>query len=108
MRLINEQTFSVSRPPASGGSYSGGVHIPGSSTTVKIRGAVQPLPGKDLKQLEPGDRLSHGLVLLSRDLMKINDVVNVDGELFEVQQVKNRTRQTSLKHYRCLMMKKDA
>lgn len=97
----------MSRPPASGGSYSGGDHVPGSSTTVKIRGAVQPLPGKDLKQLEPGDRLSHGLVLLSRNLIKINDVVNVDGDLFEVQQVKNRTRQTSLTHYRCLMMKKD-
>ena len=107
MRLINEKTFSVSRPPSSNGSYSGGVHIPGSSITIKIRGSVQPLPGKDLKQLEPGDRLSHGLVLLSRNMMKINDVVNVDGELFEVQQVKDRTRHTSLKHYRCLMMKQD-
>jgi hypothetical protein len=109
MRLINEQIFSVSRPPngETPGNYVDGVLVPGTSTNVRIKGAVQPLPGKDVKQLAPGDRLSHGLVLLSRTLVKVNDIVTIDGEPFQVQQVKDRTRQTSLKHYRCLMMKVD-
>lgn len=108
MRLINEQTFSVSRPPVPpGGTYSGGGFTPGSSTTKKVRGSVHALTGKDVKQLEPGDKISHGLIFLSWDLMKVNDIVTVDDELFEVRPVKNRARHNVLNHYRCIMMKKD-
>ncbi len=107
MRLINEKTFSVSRPPLSGGSYSGGVHVPGSSTNVKIKGSIHALTGKDVNQLAPGDKISHGLILLSRDLMKVNDIITVDGEPFEVRPVKNRTRHNVLNHYRSIIMKVD-
>lgn len=53
--LAYAQTYTVTRRTAS--SYdSGGVLVPGSTSTLSVQGVPQPLSGRDLKRLPEGMR----------------------------------------------------
>jgi hypothetical protein len=98
---------------AAQGSYVDGVFVPGTSSTLSIRAAVQPLTGRDLLELPEGHHASEvRLVFTTTELRSLSpdsaaDIVVIDGINWRVVEV-SRWDFDGDTHYRAMVSKRSA
>lgn len=110
MRMIGMATHTWRRF-AAGSAGTDGRYVEGSITTSTLRGSLQPATGDDLATLPEGDRTKRVRVLFSRTALRTvdqgagtsADQVTVDGDWFEVREVKPYGT-TPLRHRRAVLV----
>ena len=68
------------------GSYNSvtGLHQDGMPDTVSIKASIQPATVDDLKSLPEGRRTDGAYKLYSDDLIKVEDIFEINGDSYEV------------------------
>lgn len=96
LALLGTGTYMVTRPEAP--TLVAGRVVPATaSAPFATTGSMQPLSGRDLQRLPEGDRATEQLWYFTTtrlqtaevDTGQVADVVDVDGEAYEVQTVEN-------------------
>lgn len=102
-------TYTVTR--SGGGSYVNGNWVPAATSTVEVKGSLQPMSMREAKlQAEEGERLTdmfkfyadQQLIPLDRaDNLKDSDIVTIDGETYKVLGVEKwQGLRVDLPHYK--------
>jgi len=77
------------------GAFDRGRYVPGSPETLTIKGSLQPIGGRDIKQLQEGERIADHFTFYSDVAPSIidtktlgdADVITIDGETYRVVSV---------------------
>lgn len=101
MSLLDNESIVITRK--TGGGYTGGHYVDGTSANSTIRANVQPLTGKEILQLPEGDRLRESLKAFSTSEIRVNDIVTRNSKTYEVQRV-NDLSAHSIPHYEAVML----
>lgn len=73
------------RPGAA--TIDNGYAIPGSPTTLTVRGTIQPLSGEEIRNLPPGQNSVDWRSVWCTSAVQMRDQLTIDGELFTIQQI---------------------
>lgn len=105
----NTGTYIVTRRPK--GARVDGVYQPSNApSTLRPLMRIRPLTGRDLKDLPEGQRADETRIALCRTELKTRtndydpDVVTIDGEAWQVENVKT-VQAFGDTHYRCLLVR---
>lgn len=98
-------TYTVTRRAAS--TYSNGVRVAGSTSTLSITASVQPVTGRELERLPEGMRTTEVVKLYTTTALRTADSgdpdhISIDGETYEVQLVE---RWTAKGYYKIMALK---
>lgn len=112
LKLTGRKTFNVLRSVP--GAYVNGIWVPGSTSTITVKGNEQPLPGQEVMMLPDSFR--------SKDLRKfftltflnsiedgqgiVPDKVEIEGVYFEVHKRK-RYQMGPRNHYECVLIREE-
>ncbi len=110
MRMLGTATHTWRRF-AAGSAGSDGRFVDGSTTTATLRGSLQPATGDDVATLPEGERTKRVRVLFTTTALRAvdqsartsADQVSVDGDWFEVREVKPYGT-TPLAHHRAILV----
>lgn len=102
--------YTVTRT-ATGTTDTSGIYSSGGTSTFSISASVQPLSGRDLKDLAEGMRADDFRTvwtlseLISLKVSNTPDVILIDGDHYRVNTVKHRTILSNF--YRCIVERTD-
>ena len=107
--MIFSMMVNVEQPAVAGSYGTDGLYVMPSSTTVPMRGNIQPMGDSEILLMPEGDRLKECIVVYSDQKlyaeMETNqrpaDVVQYNGNRYKVVKVKDYSQvPIGLKHYR--------
>ena len=86
-KLFDRDSFSVKRFSGSDYDEDTGLPVENELATFVGKGAIQPLTGRELLQLEEGDRKKRHMWLWTFTEIILEDVIEFEAESFEVRSV---------------------
>lgn len=91
---IDAEAIGMSLIRPTEGSYDeGGNYVPAMEASTTIRGAIFPISGSDLRDLEEGIRTEATAVLWSRKLLLEGDIIETSTGKFRIIKVYNRGKE---------------
>jgi hypothetical protein len=84
---IYRRSYDIPRRRPAADTITDGYAIPGAPTSDTIFGTVQPLSGKELRNLPPGQNALDWRNVWSLDELFLRDQLTIEGVTYVVQQV---------------------
>jgi len=84
---IDRRAVSMTQRRSAADSYAGGERVPGAVTSAPIKAVIQPMPGRELRDLPEGIREEAGWLLWSRVAIVNDDVIVHAGRSYRVLKV---------------------
>ena len=87
-------------------NYVDGYGVRTAGTPLQVRCNIQPIAGEELERLEVNDRKRKPVFILSYERIDPFVEVEIDGEIYEIQQTEDWNRQPFLKHFEVVALRK--
>jgi len=84
---IDRRAVSMTQRRSATDSYVDGERVPGAVTAATIKAVIQPMPGRELRDLPEGIREEAGWLLWSRTAIANDDVIVHGGRSYRALKV---------------------